>query len=192
MTKIGGRQIWDMYAKGVGGFNFKGQPLPDYDDLGYRQKNGWATVAESDADTAKGLYEDYCRGVNNMDWKGDPLPYYEGLGTQQSGWIAIALNRMDATAITEKARRLCAICAEGNGGVNYQGEPLPTYDELGDTQKNGWAEVVKSTLETGAGLYGAYYRGVGGVGRNGQPLPDWEGLGSQQAGWLKVAESRII
>lgn len=42
-----GRLAWDAYAKAVGGITFDGKPLPEWKDLGERQKNGWGKAAEA-------------------------------------------------------------------------------------------------------------------------------------------------
>ncbi len=39
-------QLWDVYAKAVGGKTFDGKPLPNFDKLG-TQKTGWFQVADA-------------------------------------------------------------------------------------------------------------------------------------------------
>ena len=38
------RATWERYAAAVGGTTFDGKPLPDFTDLGERQKAGWAAA----------------------------------------------------------------------------------------------------------------------------------------------------
>ncbi len=38
---------WDAYAKAVGGTTFDGKGLPEWDDLGERQKQGWDAAAQA-------------------------------------------------------------------------------------------------------------------------------------------------
>jgi len=40
-----GKQVWDVYAKAVGGKTFDDKPLPEFDKLGAQQK-GWVEVAK--------------------------------------------------------------------------------------------------------------------------------------------------
>ena len=42
-TKI----AWDAYSKAVGGVTFGGKPLPDWKDVGEKQKAGWQAAIEA-------------------------------------------------------------------------------------------------------------------------------------------------
>ena len=42
-----GKIAWEAYRKSVGGLSFTGQPLPDWEDLGDRQREGWEVGAEA-------------------------------------------------------------------------------------------------------------------------------------------------
>lgn len=40
-----GQIAWEAYAKAVGGLTYDGKPLPTWDELGDRQKEGWEKAA---------------------------------------------------------------------------------------------------------------------------------------------------
>lgn len=45
-------QVYAAYCAAVGGTTFDGRPLPTFDQLGDRQKDGWAAVAALTKDSA--------------------------------------------------------------------------------------------------------------------------------------------
>ena len=45
-----GRVAWDAYARAVGGKTFDEKPLPTWEELGERQKEGWASAAQAIAE----------------------------------------------------------------------------------------------------------------------------------------------
>ena len=38
---------WDAYVKAVGGVSFDGKPLPDWKDVGEKQKVGWQAAIDA-------------------------------------------------------------------------------------------------------------------------------------------------
>ena len=40
------RQAWNAYREAVGGLAYDGKPLPDWEQLGERQRIGWRVAAE--------------------------------------------------------------------------------------------------------------------------------------------------
>ena len=42
-----GQVAWEAYAKAVGGKTFDDKPLPTWEELGDRQKDGWRAAAEA-------------------------------------------------------------------------------------------------------------------------------------------------
>lgn len=49
-----GKLAWDTYKEAVGGVSFEDKPLPDWDDLGERQREGWRAAAEAVAEDTGG------------------------------------------------------------------------------------------------------------------------------------------
>jgi len=45
-----GRVAWDAYARSVGGKTFDDKPLPEWEQLGDRQKEGWEEAAQAVAE----------------------------------------------------------------------------------------------------------------------------------------------
>ena len=42
-----GKLAWDTYAETVGGTTFDGKPLPTWEELGQRQRDGWTAAAKA-------------------------------------------------------------------------------------------------------------------------------------------------
>ena len=42
-----GKIAWEAYAEAVGGTTFDDKPLPKWEDLGQRQKDGWGAAASA-------------------------------------------------------------------------------------------------------------------------------------------------
>ena len=40
-------ELWNIYKAEVGGQSFQGTPLPEFDDLGEKQKSGWQKLADT-------------------------------------------------------------------------------------------------------------------------------------------------
>ena len=49
--------------------------------------------------------------------------------------------------LNDLAANLYAAYGAATGGLNFRGEPIPTWDVLPDTQKNAWLATAQKAID---------------------------------------------